>query len=378
MLPGKTDLSQDGIPRPYDAAPETPTYLFQRGNDKDPDLSTVLAPNIPQVLKLPLPAIKEVTLPVDAWKPGLRPSVLISYIQQATQVTEKQLAITKREMELETAEKRFEASKNRPAPEDVTPSAESFVDDFSDYDQAWIEFGGEWKLQDDGLAQLKDGAQRNVLRLRHPVPENFEASLRFVTTGGSRWRSIGIEFDAVVTDPASTPKTGESVNNIYISGYQPGPKIQASYAHEGPYQYPSNGLRQIQFETNREYEFMIRVRDNLVNAYLDGELMLAWRSPLTRRKGALQLSAFDVLAVFKSFKLRALPDDIKLEEAGANPDKTIASGMDPEEAYQQAKLNFEVAKQELEIANVRLRWNVVLYGLTLFAKGPRMPQTKRG
>ena len=45
-------------------------------------------------------------------------------------------------MELETAEKRFEASKNRPAPEDVTPSAESFVDDFSDYDQAWIEFGG--------------------------------------------------------------------------------------------------------------------------------------------------------------------------------------------------------------------------------------------
>ena len=61
MLPGKTDLSQDGIPRPYDAAPETPTYLFQRGNDKDPDLSTVLAPNIPQVLKLPLPAIKEVT-----------------------------------------------------------------------------------------------------------------------------------------------------------------------------------------------------------------------------------------------------------------------------------------------------------------------------
>ena len=66
----------------------------------------------------------------------------------------------------------------------------------------------------------------------------------------------------------------ESVNNIYISGYQPGPKIQASYAHEGPYQYPSNGLRQIQFETNREYEFMIRVRDNLVNAYLDGELML--------------------------------------------------------------------------------------------------------
>ena len=29
--------------------------------------------------------------------------------------------------------------------------------------------------------------------------------------------------------------------------------------------------------------------------------------------------------------------------------------MDPEEAYQQAKLNFEVAKQELEIANVRLK-----------------------
>ncbi len=357
MLPGETDLSQDGIPRPYDAAPETPTYLFQRGNDQDPDLSTALAPDIPQVLKLPLPEIKKVTLPVDAWKPGLRPDVLASYIQHATQeISERQMALTNREMELLNAKEKYEASENRPAAEDVTPSAESYVDDFSELDdQAWKVYGGEWKLQDDGLAQLKDGAQRSVLRLRQPVPDDFEATLKFVTTGGSRWRSIGIEFDAVVADPTSTLKAGESANNIYISGYQQGPKIQASYAKEGPYQYPSNGLRQIQFETNREYEFMIRVRDNLVNAYLNGELMLAWRSPLARRKGALQLSAFDVLAVFKSFKLRELPDAIKLEEAGANPDKTIASGINPKDAYAQAKVNVEVAKQELEIANTRLK-----------------------
>ena len=53
----KTDLGQDGIPRPYDAAPET-APIVPTGNDKDPDLSTVMAPNIPQVLKLPLPEIK--------------------------------------------------------------------------------------------------------------------------------------------------------------------------------------------------------------------------------------------------------------------------------------------------------------------------------
>ena len=48
-------------------------------------------------------------------------------------------------------------------------------------------------------------------------------------------------------------------------------------------------FKTIQFETNREYEFMIRVRDGLVNAYLDGELMLAWRSPLTVFVKALRI-----------------------------------------------------------------------------------------
>ena len=99
-------------------------------------------------------------------------------------------ALANREMELLKAKESYEASENRPSAEDVTPSAESYVDDFSELDdQAWKVYGGEWKLQDDGLAQLKDGAERSVLRLRQPVPDDFEATLKFVTTGGSRWRS---------------------------------------------------------------------------------------------------------------------------------------------------------------------------------------------
>ena len=139
---------------------ETPTICSNAGTIKSGSFNrngTVY----PQVLKLPLPEIKQITLPVDAWKPGLRPDVLASYIQNATQeISERQMALANREMELLKAKERYEASENRPAAEDVTPSAESYVDDFSELDdQAWKVRQG-MKLQDDGLAQLKDGERR--------------------------------------------------------------------------------------------------------------------------------------------------------------------------------------------------------------------------
>ena len=47
---GEFDVTKVGLPRAYDAKPETPTHRFERGDDRNPDTSKVIAPAVPRAL----------------------------------------------------------------------------------------------------------------------------------------------------------------------------------------------------------------------------------------------------------------------------------------------------------------------------------------
>jgi hypothetical protein len=49
-VPGVVDVKQDGIPRIYDAQADAPTYLFHRGDERNPDKSKVIPPAVPAAL----------------------------------------------------------------------------------------------------------------------------------------------------------------------------------------------------------------------------------------------------------------------------------------------------------------------------------------
>jgi hypothetical protein len=49
-IPGIADVKQDGIPRIYDAKADAPTYLFHRGDERNPDKSKVISPAVPAAL----------------------------------------------------------------------------------------------------------------------------------------------------------------------------------------------------------------------------------------------------------------------------------------------------------------------------------------
>lgn len=82
-VPGTTDLEQDGLPRAFDAHPDLPTYLFERGNDKTPDTSRVLSAAVPDILAWEPLVVKEARLPVEAFFPGLQPFVLEDHLRDA-------------------------------------------------------------------------------------------------------------------------------------------------------------------------------------------------------------------------------------------------------------------------------------------------------
>ncbi len=83
LVPGEADLARDAIPRAYDRNPETPTYLFVRGQETQPDRSRVMAPGVPALLGVTLPDIRPVDLPPTAWQPERRPWVLETQVSAA-------------------------------------------------------------------------------------------------------------------------------------------------------------------------------------------------------------------------------------------------------------------------------------------------------
>jgi hypothetical protein len=75
-LPGEADLKKDGLVRVYDAHVSAPTYLFVRGNDKEPNTSKPIPPGVPAALDGPAFAVKPVDLPPFAVAPDNRPFVI--------------------------------------------------------------------------------------------------------------------------------------------------------------------------------------------------------------------------------------------------------------------------------------------------------------
>jgi hypothetical protein len=81
QVPGEADYAKDGIPRAYDANADAPTYLFVRGDDRNPAKNRVLRPGLPRVLTWAALEIEPVSLPPEAHSPGLRPHVLANFLR---------------------------------------------------------------------------------------------------------------------------------------------------------------------------------------------------------------------------------------------------------------------------------------------------------
>ena len=61
---------KDGLVHVFDANPAAPTYLYVRGNEKDPDKSKPIPPAVPAALRGPAFEIKPVPLPAGRVRPG--------------------------------------------------------------------------------------------------------------------------------------------------------------------------------------------------------------------------------------------------------------------------------------------------------------------
>jgi hypothetical protein len=89
IIPGEANLANDGIPRVFDGQLEEPTYLYIRGDERNPDKSQTITPGVPARLAFDELEIKSIQLPAESWQPERRPWVLDAYISDARNSVEQ-------------------------------------------------------------------------------------------------------------------------------------------------------------------------------------------------------------------------------------------------------------------------------------------------
>ncbi len=309
-VPGELNLENDGLPRVFDAHPDTPTYLHVRGNEKDPDDSRVIAPGPPEVLRKSPFSVEVVKLPYQVHSPQFRDFVLDDHLRNTESL------IGELEKKRTVLERQFAALKGH---RQVDLAGPLFLEDSFDSPQPkqWIQGEGNWKYGNGLLHQSLSGASRKQFISVHDHPRDFVATLRFRLLGGDKWKSVGLIFDVA----------GGREKTVYMSGVSGASKLQVSHSSDGKSTYPAAGRVSRPVATGEWYELRVAVKDKLVNIAINSEEILAYQFSIKRENGKIGFIAFDAQVEFDSIKVSVLGEHQSLYEPGG--DKPLSQETSP-------------------------------------------------
>ena len=364
-VPGQIDPAKDGLARVFDEKADAKTFLFIRGDEKQPVESDPLPPAVPAALGGSL-KIEPVSLPPQAYYPGLQPFVQQTAVTAATAaVQQAEAALAQAKAAVPEAEKQLAlahdarekeqslAASNGPAPHVSAPTdtTKPFLEDTfaAALSDVWKPGLGQWEYRDGKLHQLQTGAEFRPLVSLADHPQNFTASFKFKITGGQQWCSVGMSFD--VTDAGDE-------NCVYLSAHAGGPSCSLFYKQGNSPVYPPGNALPMPIKLGEEYVLRVDARDQLVNVYVNGAYVRAYRFPRTRQAGKFAVWAFDASAEFLSVRVAELPAGAELKEPtpdGATPQPAAPP---PTAADPVATANAALDKVQQEAAAAELRLNI--------------------
>lgn len=340
-VPGELDLTKDGMTRVYDGNPGAATYLHERGEESKADTSKRIEAGVPAFLagaawQTPEP----VKLPLEAWRPELQEFVQKDLLAQA------QARLTQAEAELKAKRQQLAAAEV-PEPTADKPPADTpvvgkviFADDFSErQSELWEFVGDDLRYQDGHLSVTKPTLEKSYLRSKVMHPRDFEVTLKFTTTGGEKWKSVGIRFDV--------DQSGKNSHFVYSS--VAGGKVHLGHTIDGKDSY-SEAVSMLPIKQNQAYSLNLKVRGTLINVALDGKFLFAYNLP-RRQPGAVQLMAFDATVDFDHIELKDLPVGTALISAGNKP---VPTPMVTADAVALAEARLDLAKAEYAFAKARI------------------------
>lgn len=303
-ISGVMNLEKDGLPRVFDDHLSAETRLHIKGNPMTPDPNTQITARVPALFSSFQPQIESVRLPPTAYAPGRRQTVQADHLRQA------QAKVALAEKELAEAERKLASSKEGTATTETTSATADFlfVDDFTEPNPAaWEVVGADWKYDNGALLRTTSTREREYVRLRTPLPSDFEVTCDYTTTGGDTYKSVTFRFDESAD--------GQYANFVYTSAHTAGPKVQVAYARNGQSTYPPEGRKTRAITVGEPLQLKLAVRDRLVNVWLNDEFQVAYRLPDRQTNGLFTLQGFDATVAYDRIAIRSLPDDVSLVDA---------------------------------------------------------------
>lgn len=345
-MPGELDLAKDGMTRVYDGNLGAATYLHQRGEESKADKSKRINAGTPAFLaraawQPPIP----VELPLEAWRPDLQEFVQEDILKQTeAKLVQAEAKLKGIKLQMSAVNKVDATEKKKPANSPVLGKV-VFVDDFSKTQpELWEHVGDDLKYQDGRLTVTKPSLEKSYLRSKVMHPRDFEANCKFITTGGDKWKSVGIRFDV--------DESGKNSHFVYTS--VGGSKVHLAHTLEGNDNY-TNAVSMLPIQLNQEYTLNLKVRGVLINVSLNGEFLFAYNLP-TREPGAIQLMAYDATVDFDRIEIRHLPVETDLEKAVGDPMLVVT-----ENAIALAEAERNLAKAEYDFAKTRIDADNAIY-----------------
>ena len=301
-IPGQLDITKDGLVHVYDARAETPTFLFQRGNEKQFDKDLPLSPQLPAVFRKTEMKIEPVALPATAYYPGLLPFMQREHVQQAqTEFDSSHGALSAARVKLVAARQALDnfIAKRSQDSERSEPKV-ILNDDFSiARPELWKPASGEWTWENGRLVQKTVRNAWTGIIAETPHPEDCLIKVRLKSTGGEVYKSAGINFD--LEDP-------ENFTGVYLSVSG---KVQIFHRNKSMDTYPPAAAKSLAIELNREYELQIAISGRLVNVWVDGVLQIAYEMPEGRQQNRrIALWTYDASAELFKAHVSELPHDL--------------------------------------------------------------------
>lgn len=338
-VPGETDFEKNGLPRVFDDHADQKTFLHRKGDPSNPDETIAIQPQVPSILAGFQPKIEPVPLPPTAYAPAVR-----DYVQHDL-LTAAQAEIDAAQKKLAEAEKRLsDLPPATASPAKADPPEFLFADNFQKPNpEVWEIVGEGWEYRDGALHQTKATRDAEFVRLRQPLPEDFEVTCEFTTTGGTTYKSTTFRFDE--------SQDRSYANFVYTSAYAAGSKVQVALTRDGAHTYPSEGQVAHPVKVGDRQRLRFAVRDRLCNVWLNDKFLIAYQFPDRQPKGRLSLSGFDATVAWHSINIRSLPQDVALTAA---KNATTASPQDAAAAVKIAAASLHASQASLKSLQARL------------------------
>jgi hypothetical protein len=314
---------KEGVSLVFDKQLDVPTYLFSRGDNRNPVKEEPLTPAVPAAFGFDASEIKPVALSPEAANPYLRPAVVEGLLTSSrANMKSAEAAVAGATASIATAEKKladFIAASSDSKPSTAL-SGTVFADRFEKpRSDVWKVVGGQWDYENGRVIQKQAGTfPTMVASVRHPT--DFVARIKYKTLDGGSIGSVGFFFDVVDLRNCQAVYTASSAGSV-----------QAFHRQAGVEYYPANGVFKAPVKVNDDITLDIAARGSKLNVWVNGDLAIVYTMPMARQAGTFALWTHAGTAEFSELLIDPLLADFRLAEAVSEKTRSPFSPLNRED-----------------------------------------------